>query len=389
MEVRRALGFTKKTTTGFYNLLQQVYNTQEYIPSHIWNLDEIGISVGDGNSTIKVVAKKGSKAVRFTSPDNREWMSIMTCVNAVGSYISNLYIFKRKTKPQINYIRDCEAGVTMTFQENGYMTFEIFLEWLGHFKNNVLGGMSKENKHLLILDGHASHVTNEVIRFGRENGLDILILPSHCSHELQPLDMAVFHPFKLNLAMEKMNKMRNNPQWVQGATMKSMLAEMSSKDLAKALKAETIKSGFATTCIYPINITAMDSKFNPDTTHESKRTLKREQNIQVDAIISGIFSQVRQPPMLSLVPNLFLELDMCTPSLVSQGAIAQNADEIIQSLSQLSLATDSDTPKLSLAHATTNLPKLDYLILVPYNITFMLYVFQCFNFVTNTTYTMT
>ena len=329
MEVRRALGFTKKTRAGFYNLLQQVYNAQEYNPTHIWNSDEIVISAGDGKSTIKVVAKKGSKVVRFVCPDNREWMSIMTCVNAAGSYIPNLYIFKRKTKPQINYIRDCEASAAMTFEENGYMTSEIFLEWLGQFKNNVPGGMSSENKHLLILDGHASHMTNEAIRFGRENGLDILIFPSHCSRELQPLDVVVFHPFKLNLAMKKMNKMRNNPQWAQGATMKSMLAEMASRALAKALKAKTIKSGFATTGIYPINITAMDSKFNLDTTYESERILEREQNTQAEAIIFGIFSQVRQPPVLLLVPNLFLELDMCTPSLVSQGATAENADEII------------------------------------------------------------
>ena len=171
--------------------------------------------------------------------------------------------------------------------------------------------------------------------------------------------------------------------------MKSMLVEMSSRALAKALKAKTIKSGFATIGTYPINITAMDSKFSPDTTHESERILEREQITQADAIIPGIFSQVRQPPILSLVPNLFLELDMCTPSLVSQGATAENADEIIQSLSQLSLGADSDTPKLSPTHAATNLPRLEYLIFVPYKITFMLHVFQCFNFVTSTTYTMT
>jgi len=66
---------------------------------------------------------------------------------------------------------------------------------------------------LLILDGHASHVTNEAINFGRENGLDILILPFHCFHELQLLDVAVFHPFKLNPAVEKLEKMINNLQW--------------------------------------------------------------------------------------------------------------------------------------------------------------------------------
>ena len=249
LEVKRALGFSRKTTSAFYCLLQQIYGAHSYKPSHIWNCDEIGVSAGGGNSTIKVVAKKGSRAVRFTCLDTREWMTIMTCVNAARSHIPNLYIFKRKTRPQIDYIKDCEAGATMTYQENGYMTTEIFLEWLHHFKSKVPGGMSKENQHLLILDGHSSHVTNEAIKFGIQNGLNILTLPSHCSHELQPLDVAVFHPFKLNLAMEKMNKMRRNPRWAQGATMKTMLAEMSSRALIKALKPENIRSGFATTGI--------------------------------------------------------------------------------------------------------------------------------------------
>ena len=177
--------------------------------------------------------KKESRAVRFTCVHNREWMSIMTCINAASSHIPNLYIFKRKTKPQIDYIKHCEAGAAMTYQENGYITAKIFLEWLVHFKNNVPGGMFKENQHLLILDGHTSHVTNEAILFGRENRLDILTLPSYCSHELQPPDMAIFHPFKLNLAMEKMNKMRKNPQWAQEATIKAMVAQISSRALAK------------------------------------------------------------------------------------------------------------------------------------------------------------
>ena len=187
-------------------------------------------------------------------------MSIMVCINAAGTYIPNLYIFKRKTKPQIDYIQNCEVGAVMTYQENGYMTAEIFLEWLMHFKNNIPRGISKENKHLLILDGHASHVTNEAIQFGTENGLDILTLPSHCSHKMQPLDVAIFHFFKMNLAMEKMQRMRKDPYWAQGATIKSNLVEMLAKALAKALKPASIRSGFATTGIFPFNKSAMASK---------------------------------------------------------------------------------------------------------------------------------
>jgi hypothetical protein len=170
------------------------------------------VSAGGGNSSIKVVAKKCSKSMRHTIADDREWMSIMTCVNAVGSSIPNMYIFKKKTRPIIDYIRNCEPNVAMhVMAKKWYMTSEFFSDWLQHFKNNVPRGISRENKHLLILDGHCSHVTREVVLFGLEIGLEILPLPAHSTHELQPLDVAIFHPFKLNLAHEKMKKMRKDP----------------------------------------------------------------------------------------------------------------------------------------------------------------------------------
>lgn len=35
-----------------------------------------------------------------------------------------------------------------------------------------------------------------------DNGIDLLILPPHCSHVLQPLDVGVFSPLKRALATE-------------------------------------------------------------------------------------------------------------------------------------------------------------------------------------------
>ena len=50
--------------------------------------------------------------------------------------------------------------------------------------------------HLLILDGHNSHVTLEIVKIFMDSSLDIISLPSHTSHALQPLDIACFKPFK-------------------------------------------------------------------------------------------------------------------------------------------------------------------------------------------------
>jgi len=59
--------------------------------------------------------------------------------------------------------------------------FKIFLSL---FNKSILGGMSLSNWHLLILDGHGSHVTLEAIEQVKEFGLNMITLPSHISHSL-------------------------------------------------------------------------------------------------------------------------------------------------------------------------------------------------------------
>ena len=49
---------------------------------------------------------------------------------------------------------------------------------------------------MLVLDGHASHITIDVSEFARSNDIHLLCLPSHTSHILQPLDVGVFKSFK-------------------------------------------------------------------------------------------------------------------------------------------------------------------------------------------------
>ena len=51
---------------------------------------------------------------------------------------------------------------------------------------------------MLIVDGHASHVSTEFIQFVRENKIVCLCLPAHSIHLLQPLDIGVFGPLKQN-----------------------------------------------------------------------------------------------------------------------------------------------------------------------------------------------
>ena len=78
------------------------------------------------------------------------------------------------------------------------MTGHLFNSWISHFVRALEshGEISSTNRHLLILDGHGSHVILEVVHKTRQTGLDLLTLLSHTSHKLQPLDVSIFRPFK-------------------------------------------------------------------------------------------------------------------------------------------------------------------------------------------------
>ncbi len=88
----------------------------------------------------------------------------------------------------------------MAMQHKAKMTSILFDKWISRFivliqahRNNLC----TFNQHLHILDGHNSHVTMDIVHKARVVGLDLIIVPSHTSHTLQPLDVKCFKPFKI------------------------------------------------------------------------------------------------------------------------------------------------------------------------------------------------
>ena len=51
---------------------------------------------------------------------------------------------------------------------------------------------------LLVLDGHSTRYQHETIKFASDNGVVMMCLPPHTTHESHPLDASVFKPLKHN-----------------------------------------------------------------------------------------------------------------------------------------------------------------------------------------------
>ena len=184
-------------------------------------------------------------------PNQREHLSVISCVNADGGSIPNFYILKGSYFLE-DYIVRCKEGAVMGMQPNAWMTRWVFESWISHFVECMRRGqgLDQTNRHLLILDGHNSHVILEVVKISMEAELDIVSLPSHTSHALQPLNVACFAPFKIAFRIyidlwSMQNKIR-----IVG---KQKLCEWTSKALHDALTPRNIKSGFRKTGIWPLD----------------------------------------------------------------------------------------------------------------------------------------
>lgn len=148
------------------------------------------------SQTSKSVSRK-RKTLCFVHYQWRErgvTTTVVLGVSATGTYVPPLMIFKRKRmKPEL--LDHAPVGTIGDCSDNGWITTEISMRYIKHFVEHTR--CSKENKVLLILDGHNSHTKNlELIDYAKDNGLHLISLPRHTSHKLQPLDRSYFKSLK-------------------------------------------------------------------------------------------------------------------------------------------------------------------------------------------------
>ena len=102
------------------------------------------------------------------------------------------------------------------------------------------GVLSLSMGHLIILEGQKFHISLEVLEKVRRKGVDMLSLPSHTSHDLQPLDVSYFGPFKHSFkAFRNAWKIQHPIEKCR----KEILAQWMSLAL-KSLTPSNIKNGF-------------------------------------------------------------------------------------------------------------------------------------------------
>lgn len=153
------------------------------------------------------------------------------------------------------------------------MNEECFMLALHHFVKYVKP--TKENPVLILMDNHCTHVNLSVVEFAK-NHLIILIFPPHCSHRLQPLDVAVYGPYKSRYKIAMNEWMLSNP----GVTVTIYnVGQFVKEAFFKTFTPHNLTQGFIKTGIHPLNSNIFsDEEFLPS--YVTDRLLPTESDSQ-------------------------------------------------------------------------------------------------------------
>jgi hypothetical protein len=112
-----------------------------------------------------------------------------------------LLIFKAKHTNTTWILASTPEKWKFSTSTSGWTSDNHAYEWLTTlFKPETRRNDRK--RRLLLLDGYRSHLTARFIAFCLDKNIDLVCLPPHTSHLLQPLDVGVFSPLKQALSAE-------------------------------------------------------------------------------------------------------------------------------------------------------------------------------------------
>ena len=193
-DYRRVLCSDTAIISPWFDLVRNVKAKYGILDQDTYNFDETGFQIGVGGSVKVVTASERRRAPLSVQPGDREWITLIACINAMGWSIPPFFILKAKHHDKAWYVnnpKDWRIGVS----KNGWTTNELGLEWLKHFIHHTEAA-TVGSYRLLIIDGHESHQSLEFQNLCEESKIIALCMPPHASHILQPLDVGCFAPLK-------------------------------------------------------------------------------------------------------------------------------------------------------------------------------------------------
>ncbi|KAF4490738.1 Pogo transposable element with ZNF domain [Colletotrichum fructicola Nara gc5] len=195
-DYQRALQEDPEVISEWFALLRNMmakYGIQE---GDLYNFDETGFMMGMITASMVVTRADRRGKAKPVQPGNREWATVIECINSGGWCIPPFVIVKG-----VYHLASwtTESGFPGNWvikpTANGWTDNQTGLDWIKHFDKHTKN-RTKGVYRMLIIDGHESHLSAEFDDYCKQNNIITVSMPAHSSHLLQPLDIALYSPLK-------------------------------------------------------------------------------------------------------------------------------------------------------------------------------------------------
>lgn len=245
--VGKTKSLNKDEADGFFTFLETALDKNKYTANSIYCVGETAVSIVPSKMP-EVLSKKLIKRIAATKSSRKG--SIVTCVlcmNASGIFVPPLMIFPREQDDSL-LLKGAPLGAVHACHPSGRIQTDLFTKWFKHFLNYVRP--SAAMPVLLLLEGRSQYTRNiELFDLARKNHVQLLSLPSHSRHNIQPLDRTFMGPFEEYFTEE----IRHWAQHTTNTATHYEFSELFGRAYLKTQRADIAINGFRETGIYPVD----------------------------------------------------------------------------------------------------------------------------------------
>lgn len=230
-------------------------------------------------------------------------MTVLAGYNADGEMLPTMVVYPLR-KPRKEIVSGVPDGWVIGLSDSGWMKAETFFEYVA---NNLSPWLDEKNipkPVLFVVDGHKTHMTYPLSKFCSETWIILYALLPNATHILQPMDVSVFQPLKVEWKKTFRKWQANHHN--QCVTRKEF-ATLLKMAMENGVTLETIQNGFRTCGFYPFDPNAVQydkcvKDINQKQSHVplEKGRLDHHQ----DSIASKLIDEILESKHAGLLRNL-------------------------------------------------------------------------------------
>ncbi|KAL5637795.1 hypothetical protein ACGC1H_002158 [Rhizoctonia solani] len=193
LDPKRTSGFNRPMVETYFNMVKKLMEDYNIPIEHIYNMDKKGLQIGGGRSTSRRKHLFGllQKAQYKLKHDCLELMTIIECICANGFAMKPTFVHQ---PGNVGFWWENKDIGCCVATENGWTSDDICEAWFTKvFLPTAVERRVSDAPLVLLLNGHGSHISMQVLDAAYKNGVFIICLPPKTTHKLQLLDVGVFN----------------------------------------------------------------------------------------------------------------------------------------------------------------------------------------------------